>query len=220
MIVIDNAQTCSSKGISWIFVLDSSSNVGVNEYIQEQAFFKNLTDASSFGTNPNTNIGIVNFGTNSQIEANCTDFITKQEVKDKLDSLPKLDGQTGIHRALQNSLNVAKGCNQPSHSKVLIVFVTKNAENVDAENETRAIADKIKTAPNIHIAFLLSAMNNNQAATFDHFTINNKSFIERYSTFDEIYNINAELLRSRMLSLACEGMYCDLDINATSFLRF
>ena len=219
-IFIDDAQTCNSRRISWIFVLDSSSRVGVNEYMQEKSFFKNFTDASSFGTNLNTDIGIVNFGTNSQIEANCTDFITKQEIKDKLDSLPKLDGQTGIHRALQNSLNVAKACNQSPHSKVLIVFVTKNAENVDAENETRAIADEIKSAPNIHIAFLLSAMNNNQAATFDHFTVNNKSFIERYSTFDEIYNINTELLRSRMLSLACEGIYFDLDINATRFLRF
>ena len=198
-------------------MLDSSSSVGVNEYIQEKAFFKNLTDASSFGANANTDIGIVNFGTNSQIEANCTDFITKQEIKDKLDNLQKLDGQTGIHHALRNSLNVAIGCNQSPNSKAFIVLLTKSAENVDSGNETKAIVDDIKTASNIHIAFLLLALNDNEAEKFDRFIFNNKSFIERYSTFDEVYNINAELFRSRMLSLACEGIYFDLDTNASIF---
>ena len=207
MYVIGNAQACSSKYISWIFVLDSSSSVGSNEYIQQKAFFKNLTDVSSFGTNPNTEIGIVNFGTESQIEATCREFTTKQQIKDKLDSLPQLNDQTGIHRALNNSLIVSKGCTQTANREILIVFLTDGVENVDPKEITEPIDNEIRTTPNIHISFLLVNLNDAQAATFDNFTENNTSTINRYANFGEVYNINAEMFRIRTLSLACEGNF-------------
>ena len=203
--VIGNAQACSSKYISWIFVLDSSSSVGANEYIQQKVFFKNLTDVSSFETNPNTEIGIVNFGTESKIEATCREFTTKQQIKDKLDNLPQLNGQTGIHRALNNSFIIAKGCTQTANREILIVFLTDGVENIDPEEITEPIDNEIRTKPNIHISFLLVNLNDAQAATFNHFTENNKSTINRYANFGEVYNINAEMFRIRTLSLACEG---------------
>ncbi|XP_057294929.1 SCO-spondin-like [Hydractinia symbiolongicarpus] len=202
-----NVISCSNANISYVIVIDSSSSVKTSlpdEWSQEKTFVKNFAAQLGLGTNSRIRVGVVNYGSATNIVATCDSTATSNlaNFNALIDGLPRQLGGTAINDALLKAreLYTGPGCNRAGELRV-VLFLTDGYENIVFDDALRVSTENLVRSealvyvgaigPEVRLPELVRVTGNSSLI----FTANN---------FLELSNIDAAALHPRIVSQVCQ----------------
>merc|ERR1711981_197058 len=95
---------CKEKAVDIVFVLDGSSSVGPRNFTVAQNFINGIVDKFSVSAG-GVKIGLLQYSTSPRIEFNLNDHTTKAAVKQAVDNVEWILGDTHTAYALRETYN-------------------------------------------------------------------------------------------------------------------
>ncbi|KAK3083543.1 hypothetical protein FSP39_025167 [Pinctada imbricata] len=140
---------CFTK-IDMVFILDSSTSVGQENYKKMLQFCKDFLHSANIDSG-DVRVGIVSYSTDVTVEFQMNDYTTKQDIYNAIDNIPWRYGSTntadGLQTMHEQMFTVANG-DRPDVDDIAII-VTDGVSNI---NSRRTIPEAENArAKNIHI---------------------------------------------------------------------
>ncbi|XP_065663461.1 A disintegrin and metalloproteinase with thrombospondin motifs adt-1-like [Hydra vulgaris] len=176
-------KSCSKINFAFVFVLDSSSSVNNQDWMDEKASVLSFVNSSAFGVNPNVDVAVVNFGSTAKVEADCGTFRSYSTFEYFMNNLKPLGGGTAIHGGLTTAEAVLQRCQKLNMNPVIVLF-TDGFENIDTNidiniaKETRIkskallVAGAVNEYKKDEIDRITSYIINGQNVSYDYFATN------------------------------------------------
>ncbi|KAJ8319985.1 hypothetical protein KUTeg_001572 [Tegillarca granosa] len=125
---LEKCQECGLAKVDLVFVLDSSTSVGQDNYNKMMNFLKDFLTNADIDSG-SIRVGVVSYSTGVHVEFQLNDYTTQQEVFDAIDNIPYRYGST----------NTADGLLR-MHSQM---FTARNGDRDDAPNIAIVITDGV-----------------------------------------------------------------------------
>ncbi|XP_057294747.1 coadhesin-like [Hydractinia symbiolongicarpus] len=120
---------CSTATLSFAVTMDGSSSIRANEFQQQKDFIKRLI--TRIDVSGNSNAGLVQFASSSQIHIRCNDAATSGAFNTLVDGVTSLTSATCIKCGLDKAQELlsGNGCGRTGENKIIFLMVDGN-ENI------------------------------------------------------------------------------------------
>ena len=204
-------KSCSDLNISFIMVLDSSSEVRSsavdNQWRQEKDFVKNFIRNSDLGENENIQVAVVNFGADAEIASPCGNLTTKAQFFAFIDNLSKKNGGAALNDALEKARDAYQGCRRLNMLPV-VVYLTSGKETMNIDLRVRMeMEELVKSEALLFIGAVESGVNASDVMRMSRYVLNGSEyFSSRFAnSFWDLLTLTPE--SPVILGKVCESKY-------------
>ncbi|XP_065663436.1 uncharacterized protein LOC100200012 isoform X5 [Hydra vulgaris] len=178
-------KSCSSINFTFVFVLDSSSSISAQEWVNEKQFVLNFVNSSDFGLNPNIDIALVNYGTSPKLETSCGAITNKNDFFTFINLLQQRNGGTATNDALLAAEAASKNCTKLNVFPIFILL-TDGVENIE-NNFTKRVEteNRIKSKGLLYVGAVGNEVNKTDINRMTHYIINGQDMY--YNQFDDSF---------------------------------
>ncbi|XP_065682757.1 uncharacterized protein LOC100200012 isoform X2 [Hydra vulgaris] len=179
-------KSCSSINFTFVFVLDSSSSINPQEWVNEKQFVLNFVNSSDFGLNPNIDIALVNYGSSPKLELSCGAITNKNDFFAFINPLQQRNGGTATNDALLVAEAASKNCTKLNVSPIFILL-TDGAENIE-NNFTKRVEteNRIKSKGLLYVGAVGNEVNKTDINRMTRYTINGQDIY--YNQFSDSFS--------------------------------
>jgi len=139
---------CKEKAVDIVFVLDGSSSVGPRNFTVAQNFINGIVDKFSVSAG-GVKIGLLQYSTSPRIEFNLNDHSTKASVKQAVENVEWILGDTHTAYALRETYNSIIAPLKSDKSRSRFVIVITDGDPQDFKQVPAAVKQLAKSGVKI-----------------------------------------------------------------------